>query len=745
MTVTRTFLAWHRAGLATALTGAPAAGLARAAAPATVTLRGTDRSTSVPVELAGPGDIRGLDPQEVRRTEPHDGSADFEPSCLAYVELRSPDLPWRFSPVGPLTEPLADPEDASAARSRRRLQPWLALVVVPQDNATLERAAPGELSTLRCPAAELPDPAETWAWAHVQVSTADGEDPADAIDDPRRSVARLVCPRRLEEDTPYLACLVPTFAAGRLGAGAGGEPLAPAWGADTDAELPAYYSFAFATTAAGTFERLARRLRPRPAPQASSGRGIATDAPGWGATGTPGASTLMQGALRPVAGPAPGPAADEPPPDSQLAAELAAAVSASGGGFELRPPIYGQDYAGGVTAVPAEAPGWLAQLNTDPRRRLAAGMAAWAVAVDQEELSDRAWGQLAAAGLSPASAADPQLAAEVGGALAVRDAADGVGLTLRRLLRPGGPFAARGAAAPVPAARAAAAIDPPPPAPRFTPTFDEPAYTLLRATADEWLLPGSDEVPDDSVVLLRTNPAFAEAFLVGLNHALTRELAWRGFPLASSGTLFRRFWSASAGAPDPALPPLAGWEPDSALGAHSPAADQLVLLIRGQLVRRFPTAAIFLSRTAGDGSELQLRPTLAATLGPGSTFYGFPLTPEQALHPPPDGGAATWSVVIQESVQHARFGCDEPADGGPAALAGWQDLDWSHPHVRDATHIPVAGPLAGVSRPLTAAPSPVASPSATWGLDAAQQAAILQQPAFRVRIPVGLWLPEAEA
>jgi hypothetical protein len=681
--------------------------VARGALPAAITLRGSGRSTQVPVELAGPGDVAGLDPREVGRTEPHDGAADFEPSYFPYVELVSPDLPWRFTPSGPVTERVAGVE-------RERLQPWLALVVVPEDAATLTPAARGALPVLGCDGAELPDPAEAWAWAHVQ-----GGDVA---------VARLLCPRRLAGRTRYLACLVPTFDAGRIGlGGGGGDPLGPAWSRTGEASLPVYFSFAFATGDEGSFETLARRLRARPAPAGAGGRDIATDSPGWGVVGTPGATTSMQGALRPLAGDA-----DELPPDNGLAAQLAAAVSASGTGVELRPPIYGQDHAGGATAVDANAPSWLDGLNTDPRRRLAAGMAAWAVAVEQEDLADRAWAQLAAAGLRPVEAADPQLAAEVGGALAARGAPAATAPALARLARPGGPLSPLGRAPVAPA------ISPAPQAaaePRYSPTFDEPASDHLRALSPEWLLPGTGDLPDDSVVVLRTNPAFAEAFLVGLNHALARELVWRGFPLDTTGTPFRRFWEGSGAEP----PPLAEWDAASALGSHDPGGEQLVLLLRGALVRRFPTAVVLLTRTDGAGAEAVVRPTLAVTLEPGTRCLGFPLTPDDALHAPADGGTG-WSVVIQEAVDHPRFGVDDPPVEGSAPLHGWQDLDWGHPHLRGATHVPVAGELEGVALQLTAQPSPVPVPSPTWGVNAAHQAAIISQPAFRIRVPVELWV-----
>ena len=261
MSVTRTFLAWYRTGLTTALAGVPSAGSARADLPADLALTGATTLTGhVPVQLAGPGDVVGLDPAEVRRCEPYDGCADFEPEYLAYAELASPDLPWRFSPVGPAASPLPNPEDPTAApATQHRLTPWLALVVVPADHATVTPAAAGRLPVLTCPASELPDPAEIWAWAHVQVSTTDGTDPVAAAGDPSRSVARLVCPRHLEPGIAYQAFVVPTFAAGVTAAGpvgpspaaASADPLQPAWGGTGPVSLPVYYSYAFTTGQAG--------------------------------------------------------------------------------------------------------------------------------------------------------------------------------------------------------------------------------------------------------------------------------------------------------------------------------------------------------------------------------------------------------------------------------------------------------------------------------------------------------------
>jgi hypothetical protein len=746
VSVTRTWLPWYRTGLATALSGTPPAGSARANLPAGLTLTGaTTHNGQVPVQLAGPGDIAGLDPAEVRRCEPHDGCADFEPEYLPYMELASPDLPWRFTPLGPATSPLPDPEHPNATpATQRRLTPWLALVVVTADQASVAPAANGRLPVLSCPAAELPDPAETWAWAHVLVSTTDGADPLAAASDPSQSSARLVCPRHLQSGTAYRAFLVPTFTAGVAAGGidtTGRNPLDPAWSGTGQVSLPVYFSYAFTTGQAGTFETLARRLHPQAAPPTAGGRTIAIDAPGWDVVGTPGAAELMQGALRPVPGtgvPA------ETPPDPGYAARLASAISVTGTGLQLRPPVYGQDYAGGTTTVQATAPGWLTQLNTDPRRRLAAGLGAWAVAVLRDDLADRAWQQLPA-GLAQPTAANPDLAGALGGSLAARTtttAAASLPSTLARLSRAGGPIARTGmatahtaitAAPPAAAASAAAA--------KFAPTFDDPTYTYLASISPEWMLPSSGDIPDDSIVVLQTNPAFTEAYLVGLNHKLARELTWRRYPLDPTATMFRRFWAAAPGAADSAITPISQWAATSALGDHSPAADQLVILLRGPLLRRFPTAAVYLSGAQPGGTDRHLTPSVAGMLDPGTTFFGFAITPDEALHPSADSGVTAWWVVLQESVDHARYGlADAPADGSTATVHGWQDLDWANPQAAGHDHLPVAGPLAGMSRPMTSTAVPVAVPTAIWGADSAQLAAALTRPAFRVRIPVDLWL-----
>jgi hypothetical protein len=81
--------------------------------------------------------------------------------------------------------------------------------------------------------------------------------------------------------------------------------------------------------------------------------------------------------------------------------------------------------------------------------------------------------------------------------------------------------------------------------PPFAPRFTRPAYELLRDYFPDLLLPGMSGVPANTVALLQTNPAFIEAFMVGLNHEIVREPVWRGFPIARRATLFQRFLEES--------------------------------------------------------------------------------------------------------------------------------------------------------------------------------------------------------
>ena len=83
--------------------------------------------------------------------------------------------------------------------------------------------------------------------------------------------------------------------------------------------------------------------------------------------------------------------------------------------------------------------------------------------------------------------------------------------------------------------------------------------------------------------------------MVGLNHEMGRELLWRGYPTDQRGTCFAQFWDTSAApAPRQDILPLHLWG-DRALGAAEggPDRERFVMLIRSELLRRYPTANVY--------------------------------------------------------------------------------------------------------------------------------------------------------
>jgi hypothetical protein len=328
-------------------------------------------------------------------------------------------MPWLFTPAGP---------DAGG-----RLTPWLTLVVAERRHLAWGEVR-GAVRGAKIRRDQLQPLGDAWAWAHAQVM---GAKAADALTEPtleRRlseanaahNISRLVCPRRLEPSTSYVACVVPTFLAGAQTA-LGLTPvstLAPAWGTAADfnagdpsdmVTLPVYFSWNFATAEAGNFESLARKLKPAVAPPGVGRRRVDTTHPWPGAAldvDEPGAEMVVHGPI--VSPQSPQSAPEENWPDeiaqhwpTELTKSLVERVNRADEQEHLKdpgppvvtPPLYGGLHARQPrveTQAPADAllPLWFRELNTDPRHRIVGGLGTRIVQAEQEDLMLAAWNQV---------------------------------------------------------------------------------------------------------------------------------------------------------------------------------------------------------------------------------------------------------------------------------------------------------------------------------------------------------------
>jgi hypothetical protein len=281
------------------------------------------------------------------------------------------------------------------------------------------------------------------------------------------------------------------------------------------------------------------------------------------------------------------------------------------------------------------------------------------------------------------------------------------------------------------------------------PEIDVPMYKPLVKRSSELFLPNIHHIAPNSISLLETNQAFIEAYMVGLNHEFARELLWREYPTDQRGSYFRQFWEPAGFHTDREMdaeelkeklrdiPPIHLWSKRSKLGDHDhrelggDKEEEVVLVIRGELLKKYPTAVIYAQRAVWkdkDGKlilepnsgqvidparERDLRPLgtesgtpprsllktplYEAKVDPDIYFFGFDLTVCKAK-----GGTGKaeievdercaaegvtwddpgWFFVIKERPGEPRFGLDVADAGAPSNVDGagkievWNDFAW---------------------------------------------------------------------
>ncbi|WP_123537425.1 hypothetical protein [Halosimplex salinum] len=299
------------------------------------------------------------------------------------------------------------------------------------------------------------------------------------------------------------------------------------------------------------------------------------------------------------------------------------------------------------------------------------------------------------------------------------------------------------------------------------PEFKQPMYEALADRSKESLLPGVGEIPGNSVGVLETNPAFIESYMLGLSHEMARELRWREYPTDMRGTFFRQFWDP-AGRPETADGPSTDeakrdidyvhrWNDSLGLGGNyaakmaaktggsSDVGGQLVLIVRGEVLDRYPNTHVYAAKgrseangddgspdrvpdlpepsaTPGEGTDGDVKhPLFRGTLDPDITFFGFDLTEDEAVADP------GWFFVVEEPPSEPTFGLDVAVDDPEASGPwGWEDLTWDD--VAADGYVSATTPPSGDDVPGTLPSPPM------WGKKAAHVAEITWQRPFRIAI-----------
>jgi hypothetical protein len=255
------------------------------------------------------------------------------------------------------------------------------------------------------------------------------------------------------------------------------------------------------------------------------------------------------------------------------------------------------------------------------------------------------------------------------------------------------------------------------------PEFPDPLFPRLLALDAELAVPGIGDFALNRVRLLEVNEPFVAAFMAGANHEWAREALWAEFPASLAATAFSRFFENL----DPAardITDIHDWrgELGDAVGG---AGTSTVVLVRGDLVRRYPSVAfMLLSPLAGeppveDGEILAdhvTLPSFRTLLDVNTVVVGFPKDPREVL-------GEGWYVCLEEPFTQPRAGLDEsvPGDDYDAPPASWADLSWGH--LGDAGFVSAAA-LDGLELG-----------GLTWGRNSAHMAGITFQQPFRFIVP----------
>ena len=313
------------------------------------------------------------------------------------------------------------------------------------------------------------------------------------------------------------------------------------------------------------------------------------------------------------------------------------------------------------------------------------------------------------------------------------------------------------------------------------PDIKLPMYKPLSDVNSELFVPNLRLIEPNTISLMVRNQPFIEAYMVGLNHEFARELLWHEYPTDQRPSTFRQFWDVSHQANIGHLSAkdfeeslrdiskLHEWPSKSPLGAHNnrhkpgdppetaatPLAKRaVVLVIRGDLLKRYPNTIIYAQRARwGTGAKNKLRlvlwdetgersendpadpniryPLYRAEVPPDIHFIGFDLSVEEVRGDPDlqetaeaKGRIASdklgWFFAIKQVPGEPRFGLHEhPPPAGESDDLVWNNLSWDN--------LGASVSRIDLTPPFSPAPVGTTKGDVAWNTNAADLASILFQ------------------
>ena len=188
--------------------------------------------------------------------------------------------------------------------------------------------------------------------------------------------------------------------------------------------------------------------------------------------------------------------------------------------------------------------------------------------------------------------------------------------------------------------------------------------------------------------------------------------------------------------------PIHDWSGD--LGSHLSGGEQVVLIVRGEVLHRYPRTVVYAAAARWDNGHRvpvvpgagadptaagypEVYPVFSGTIPPDITFLGFDLDPDVAHGDPvPAADDPGWFFMFQQPPGEPRLGLDAPSPGAETKLS------WATVARSGSGHINLGGGVANVT-------------VAGWGITStsAAIAALTEQLPFRIAIHASDLLPEA--